>query len=886
VKFLSWRRRRQEQLEEELQSHLEMAARDRIDRGESRGQAVSAACREFGNVALVQHVTRDQWGWTWLEDFVQDVRYAARTLRKNPSFTAIALLTLALGIGANTAIFSVVNTVLLRPLPYPDADRLVAVWEKVRLPTYQNDQNSPAPGNFADWRRQNTVFREMAAVRYRSFNLTGDGEPVRVEGEAVSASLFPLLQVNAKLGRVFTPEEDVAGGPRVVLISEGLWISRFGGNLGIVGKSILLDGESYSVIGLMPRWFHFPDPDDQLWIPIGLRAAELANHDSHYLRVFAALKPGVSVAQAQAELKGIAARLSAQYPNSNTGVSANVISLHDQVVGNVRPALLILLGAVGLILLMGCANVANLLLARASVRYREIAIRSAFGASRTRILRQLLTESVLLALFGGVLGLLLSYWGVRWLKWIGPQDLPRLGEIRLDSAVLLFTLGLSMLCGVLFGVAPSIQASRSGATHSLKEGAGGGIVRSRIEIRKLLIVGEIAIGLVVLVGAGLLFRSFLHLVHTPLGFQPDNVLTFRVIPRGERYAQPAQRTAFYQQAIERIGSLPGVRSASAVTFLPLTLARAAKGFSIEGSGAVRPGELPMADYDVVAPEYFATMRIPLLEGRDVGWNDTPQTEPVIVVNRSFARKCWPNESALGKRIKPGRPDEQIPWLTVVGVVADFRRTDVGSQPRPAMYFPVSQFEDAAAQSSRTASSASGVLRDWVVRSSSDPGHLAAAVRSAVWSIDKDLPISRVRTLEQVRSASVAPQAFDLLLLGLFAWLGLTLAAIGLYGVISYSVTQRNHEIGVRMALGAASRDVLRQVLMEGARLAMIGLAIGVAAGVAVTRLMSSLLYEITATDPLTFLGVAVLLTLVALVACYIPARRATRVDPIVALRYE
>ncbi len=869
-----WRRRKEGELEEEVRSHLEMAAKERVARGDTTEQAEGAARREFGNVELVKEVTRDVWGWRWLEDLYEDARFGLRMLWKNPGFTAVAVLSLALGIGANSAIFSLVNAILLKPLPYAHSERLVMAWEKVRLPSYQNDRNDPAPGNFVDWQKQNTVFQDMAAIRYRSFNLTGEGEPVRVEGEGVSASVFPMLQVNAVLGRVFTPDEDRTG-VWVVLMSHALWVSRFGARPEIVGKTILLDGESYEVIGILPEGFHFPDPDDQLWVPAAFTPSERVNHGSHYLRVVAELKPEINLPQARAQMDGIARHLTEQYPDTNTGVGVTLVPLSEQIVGNVRPALLTLMGAFGLTLLMVCANVGNLLLARGSVRRREMGIRVALGANRARILRQLLTESVLLALLGGAVGVVLAYWGVKSLAWVGPPDLLRINEIGVNGRVLLFTLGISVLAGIGFGIAPALEATRHDVEKSLKSGLRESPVGSRINLRNVLIVAEMAMGVVVLVGAGLLLRSFVRLAQAPLGFQTQNLQTFRVIPRGEKYSQPERRITFYKEAIEKIEALPGVKSASAVTFLPLTQVRGSKGFSIEGRAPFSPGQIPMADYDVVTPGYFQTMRIPLIEGRDFSWDDHSQTRRVIVINESMARTFWPHEDPLNKRIKEGQLDDPAPWLTVVGVAGDIRQFNVSTEPRPAMYFPVTQFKDAR-----------GVLRDWVVRSSGDSPALAAAVRSVIWSLDKDLPISRVRSMQQVRSTSVAPQAFNLLLLGLSGCLALILAAVGLYGVTSYAVAQRSREIGIRMALGAQPRDVRRHILKEGTRLAMTGLGVGAVAALALSRLIASLLYGITSTDPITFAAVAFVLTIVAVAACWIPARRATRVDPIEALRYE
>ena len=877
MKLPFWRRTQQQaQLEQEIQSHLQLATSDRMERGESAQRAQQAARREFGNISLIQQVTRDQWGWRWLEELLHDLRYGARMLRKNPGFTFTAVLTLALGIGANTAIFSVVYTVLMKNLPYPQSDRLVMVYEDARLPNYQNERNEPSPGNFSDWAKQNTIFENTAAYRNRSWNLTSEGKPIRVEGEQVTSEFFATLRIHPSLGRDFATEEDRPGNSHVVVISDSLWQSRFGSDLQVLGQKIRLDGESHTVVGVMAPGFHFPDPDDQLWVPMGMSSAELNNRGSHFLLVLARLHSGITPTRAQAQLNLLAKHLTELYPATNTGQTVNVVSLHDDIAGPVRPALLVLMFAAGLILLIVCANVANLLLARASVRQREIGVRLALGASQSRIARQLLTESVLLALLGCSFGLLLARWCVAALKLFAASNLPRAEEFNLNGPVLIFSVALSILAGIAFGVGPALQAPRGSVHETLKSGARESPAGSRLRLRSLLVILETALGAVVVIGAGLLLRSFLRIEQAPLGFEPQGVLTFRVIPRGERYAQLAQRVAFYQQVLQRIEAQPGVESAAAVSFIPLTLARGSKGFTIEGRAPTAPEQIPMAGYDIVTPGYFTTMRIHLLQGRDFSWSDAPQSQPVVMINEAMAKTYWPNQDPLGKHLRQGGPgDHEFPWLTIIGIVADVREFDPVTAPRPTMYFPVAQFADPAA-----------ILRDWVVRTKDDPRPLASNVRVAVWDVDKDLPITRIRTMEEVRSLSVLSPRLNLLLFGLFAALALVLASVGIYGVTAYAVSQRTREIGIRIALGAGRNDVLRLVVGHAARLALFGVLLGLLAAFPLTRLMTSMMYGVNSADPLTFLGVAFLLAFVALAACYIPARRAMRVDPIVALRYE
>jgi putative ABC transport system permease protein len=815
---------------------------------------------------------------------LQDLRYGLRMLAKNPAFTAVALLSLALGIGANTAIFSVVNAVLLKPLPYPHTDRVVIVRERVRLPGYESDQDMMAPANFADLRARDTAFENMAALAYRSHDLTGAGEPVRVEGEAVSASLFPVLGVEAALGRVFTAEDDQYGGPRVALLGYALWASRFGADPQAVGRTIYLDGQNYTVVGVMPPWYHFPDPDDQLWVPLGLKPADRTNRADRSLRVVGLLKASASLAQAQSQMDEAGLQLATEYPATNTGVRAHLEPLRDAVIGNVRPAVLILWACTGLVLLIVCANVASLLLTQASIRRREFGIRVALGATRARLVRQLLAEGMLLAVTGGLLGLLVATWGIPALRAISPPPsfpyLPRLDEVGINGVVLVATLVVSLLTGLTFGIVPILQVGRESLQDSLREGAresAGG----RSTVRKAMIVGEMAIGTMVLVGAGLLLRSFWRLEQAPLGFDPHNVLTLRVIPRGPKYSNAEERIAFYQQTLQRVEAIPGVEAAGAVTFLPLTRVREISGFSIEGRTPALPGQEPIADYRAVTPRYFASVRIPVVEGRSFTWSDTPESLPVAIISKGLADRFWPGEDPVGKHIKQGAASSSGPWVTVVGVAGDIRDFDAATEPQPTIYIPYAQSEGAGSALHDLLS-----LHDLVVRTAVDPSSAVSAVRSAIWSADKGLSISRMWTMEEVYSISVAPQRFSLLLLGTMAGLALLLAGAGLYGVTAYSVTQRTREIGVRMALGAKQVVVFRLIVGQGMQLAVLGVILGLAGSFALTRFLRALLFRVQPTDPATFAGVAVLLCGVGLAACYIPARRATKVDPMVALRYE
>jgi putative ABC transport system permease protein len=810
-----------------------------------------------------------------LGDFGQDLRYGVRVLLKNPGFTAVAVIALALGIGANSAIFSVVNKVLLSPLPYKDPDGLVMVWEDDTKHGYPN--NTPAAANYVDWRDQNQVFEGMAAIADQSFNLTGAGEPERLTGRRVSASLFPLLGVAPQAGRTFAPEEDRPGANRVVVLSHGLWQRRFGSDRDVAGKTLTLNGESYEVVGVMPAHFHFPSREDELWVPIAFTPQEAANRNRHYLKVVARLKPGVTVERAQAEMSTIASRLRQQYPEQNTDLGATVVPLHEQVVGKIRLALLVLLGAVGFVLLIACANVANLLLARAAARQKEIALRVALGASRMRLIRQFLTESVLLAAVGGALGLLLAVWGVSLLKSFIPESISQVGDIGVDAKVLGFTLLVSLLTGLVFGLAPATQASGFNLNETLKEGGRDSSSGSRgNRIRGALVVTEVAISLFLLVCAGLLINSFLRLRSVDPGFKVENLLTMGVVLPQEKYTTQERRSAFYKDLIGRVEALPGVRAAAVTNWIPLVNQGDSIGVSVEGHPDPPPGQgkRPVVVTRVVSPNYFRAMGIQLLQGREFDeGRDRVDSPSVVLVSEALARRYWPGESAVGKRVNPGDPNDPADWCEVIGVVKDVRQFELAADPKPQMYFTYAQAGFFAP-------------RHLVVATDVDPLTVAGSVRSAVWEVDKDQPVSDVNTMEEVLSESLARQRFSMLLLGIFAALALVLAAVGLYGVMSYTVAQRTREIGLRMALGAQRGDVLRLVVGQGLKLVLLGVVIGLVASVALTRVMTSLLFGVSATDPATLAAISLLLIAVAALASYIPARRATRVDPLIALRYE
>ena len=811
----------------------------------------------------------------------QDIRYGLRMLAKSPGFTSVAILTLALGIGANTAIFSVVSAVLLRSLPFPAPKKLVRV---VSVRAHDNAPDNASYPDFTDWRAQSHAFSQMAAYRTESLTLTGQGNPAHIDGAVVSAELFPLLGVRPILGRTFLSEEDSPGAGDSglpVVLSHGLWRQRFGADPAIVGRTIDLDNRSFTVVGVMPAGFQFPIQSGPIdfWTTIAVDLVEMqgekpmaSQRGAHYLDVIGRLKSQVSPSQAQAELATIVGNLNKQYTDNAPRTVWVVPELH-QLVSGVRPALLILLGAVGCVLLIACANVGNLLLSRGAARQREMTLRGALGASRWRMIRQLLTESIMLAIAGGALGVALAVWGIRPLVRLVPEDVPRITDIHLNAPVLLFTAALSVLTGVLFGLAPAMRLSRARFLESLKEsgrGALGGLYSSRL--RGVLVVCDVALAAILLVGAGLLIKSFLRLERVDPGYDPHRVLTFKVDLPDSTYTKERQ-VAFYQEALARLNQLPGVRSASAVLPLPLDGDEIDTTVEIEGQPVDRANPL-RTNYSWVEPNYFGTVGIRLREGRDFNDRDNLATTPVVIVNETIAKRYFPGQDPIGKRISPqiGNGYPTPPMREIVGVVGDVKQTDLTAQPGPQVYVPRSQ------------SPFVGMI--FVVRTEVAPLSVLSAARKEISEIDKDLPVYGVKTLDQYFAQSIGQPHFFTTLLGIFASLALLLAAVGLYGVISYSAVQRTHEIGVRMALGANKGDVLKLVVGQGFKLTLLGVAIGVAGALALTRLLSALLYDVQPTDPATFFTVSLALMCVALLACYIPARRAARVDPMVALRYE
>jgi putative ABC transport system permease protein len=806
----------------------------------------------------------------------QDIKYGVRMLWKNPAFTLIAVVALALGIGANTAIFSVVNAVLLRPLPFPDPDRLVVV-NSVNLRGGEHF-GAASPADFQDWAAQNQSFERIAAMRSGSVNVSGEDLPEQFEGSSVTDEFFNLLGVQPVLGRAFLPEEFRVRGQRVVMLSHGLWQRRFGGNPAVIGQTLTLNGRPTTIVGVMPPDFKFP-VDTEVWTPLLGDTGEMRARGSRYFSVIARLKPNITLEQANAEMQIIAARLESQYPESHRDWSARVITLQETIVSyaNARAALFILLGTVGLVLLIACANVANLLLARATARAREVAIRAALGATRSRLMRQLLIESLLLALLGGACGLLLALWGVETIIALVPEDLrfARLDEARIDTPVLGFTFAVSVLTGLLFGLLPGLKASKADLHDSLKGSTKSSTAGLRFQrTRGLLVVCEIALTLVLLIGAGLLVKSFLRLQQVAPGFDAQNILTAEVaLPRTSRYLQAEQRTTLYQQVLERAETLPGVESVAATSGAPLARFALAFPFIVEGRGENISGSAPEALYSAISPNFFRTMQIPLRAGREFTERDNADAPAVTIINETMARRYFPDEDPIGRRITIAYLDTPVS-LQIVGIARDVKQMNLSDETDIEMYVPHSQ---------RPWLSTTLVIR---MAAGTDTASIVRGVQRAVWSVDQSQALSNVKTMDELFGESAARPRFYTLLLSVFSGAALLLAIIGIYGVMSYTVAQRTNEIGVRMALGAQPRDVLRLVIGQGMTLTLIGIGVGLAASLLLMRLMSSLLFGVSAADPVTFGSVSVLLAGIAFVACYVPARRAMKTDPLTALRYE
>ena len=818
---------------------------------------------------------------------LQDLKYGLRTLTKSRGFTIVAVITLALGIGASTAVFSLVNAILLKPLPYPNSERIVIPWRLA--PAGLNLGYEEIPWDLREFhvlRRELKAFQHLGAFKSDSFNLTGSGDPLRLEGIRASAGFFPALGLAPQIGRFFTSAEDQPGHEHEVILTDQLWRDRFSSDPAILGRAVELNGSPYTVVGVMPPGFAFPRSTEmpgsftfpretQLWVPLALPPAPLHPYDPSELAVIGRLKPGTSIGQAQAEMDVFARRLEQQYgPQGKDWFNSRVTPLAHQVAGDTRRPLLLILGAVGVVLLIACSNVASLLLARSLARRREFTLRAALGAGNARLLRQLLTESLLLAAAGGAVGVLLAELGIEFLTTFAPSNIPRLADVALDFQVFAFAFGVTFVTGILFGLAPAIPATREDLADALREGGQRSVGNTAgPKIRKALLVSEVALALVLVIAASLLTQTFFRLLSVDPGFRPARVLTFELSLPDAKYAETNHIVALYDKVLGRLQTLPGVEAAGIAKTVPLDGAPDSSSIRIIGRPAKSEVDRPFASYNLVSPGYFSAVGTPLLRGREFQATDTAVSTPIAIINRAMANKYWPGENPIGKQL--GLGSVRFPVMTIVGMVADVKDLSLRQQPGPEMYIPYSQKTYVSLLTMQVA-----------LRSKTDPAFMLESARQAIRSIDPDLPIAKVATMTALVDNSMAQPRFAMLVLGSFGALALVLACIGMYGVISYSVAQRTREIGVRMALGAARRDVFRMVLGQGARLAGLGIAIGLVAALAVTRLMAGFLYGVKATDPLTFAGVSLLLVGIALLACYVPARRATRVDPMIALRYE
>jgi len=871
------RTRTEREMDDEMRFHIEAYAADLVGRGVPQHEALRQARQEFGWVEVTKEECRDAVGVSFVEILIQDVRHGVRTLMRTPVFTVITVVVLALGIGANTAIFSVVDAVLLRPLGYRDSGRLVTI--------LMDGEDPVSAANYVDWRDQSRSFEAMGAADYWSPNLTGVDSPEHVAGLKVTQSLFPMLGIEPALGRLFVEGEDKEGADREVILSYRLWQRRFSGDRNVLGKPIVLDGNAYVVVGVMPQGFQFAPfwaTHAELWVPNAF-GARIHNRGGNSLRIFGRLKEGVSLTQARAEISGITEQLERQYPGTNRNVV--VTPLKEKVVGPIETPLLVLLGAVAFVLLITCANVAHMLLALAATRQKEVAVRAALGARRVRIIRQFLTESLLLGGLGGAAGLCLAVLATRALIAMSPANIPRVQTVTIDPRAALFLFSATILTSIGFGLAPALQASSVNVNDTLKESGRGnseGIRHNRL--RSLLVISEFALAVILLIGAGLMIRTFAALQAVDAGFNPHNVISMVVSVAGSKEADPARRAVFYHQLIERVRSLPGVQAAGGINHLPLAGDLWGWPFVIEGRPKPRPGESPGGVYRMVTPGYFDAMRLPLIRGRDILEADSVTAPGVVIINERAAKEYWPGEDPIGKRISFDDDKANPPtWMTIIGVAKNAKQGDWAASPFPEVYLAAFQNHDFVGDSGSEAGGHSSYIT-LVARTTGDPAALAPAMKETAWSFDRNLAISEVVTMDGVVADANAQPRFEMRLLTIFAAVALVLATVGIYGVISYSASRKTHEIGVRMSLGATRADVLLLVLREGIWLALAGSVSGIAGALLLSRLMRKLLYGVQATDPATFAVVATGLGLVSMLACYIPARRAMRINPVAALR--